>query len=73
MAELRKETSFLTFSCESFGVSAKLGPGALLGSHPARFREVSRFPERVRSMKVPESSEVPRKGSKQRFWKVPRF
>ena len=30
-------------TAESFGVSAKLDPGALWGSHPARFREVSRF------------------------------
>ena len=53
--------SFLWFSClffcsslcsptaESFGVSAKLGPGALWGNHPARFREVPRFQVRVPS------------------------
>ena len=30
-------------TAESLGVSAKLGPGALWGSHPARFHEVPRF------------------------------
>ena len=44
------------------GVSAKLGTGALWGSHPVRFPEVPRF--RVKVPKVPsEGSEVPSKGS----------
>ena len=34
---------FYSPTAESFGVSAKLGPGALWGSHPARFHEVPRF------------------------------
>ena len=34
-------------TAESFGVSAKLGPGALWGSHPARFCEVPRFQVKV--------------------------
>ena len=46
-------------TAESFGVSAKLGAGALWGSHAARFREVPRFQE-----KDPGGSKVPRKGSK---------
>ena len=33
-----KEKNVLSPTAESFGVSAKLGPGALWGSHPARFR-----------------------------------
>ena len=36
-------------TAESFGVSAKLGPGALWGSHPTRFREVLRFQVKVQS------------------------
>ena len=50
-------------TAESFGVSAKLGPGAVWGRHPARFREVPRIQQGFQ-VKVPESSEVPSKGSK---------
>ena len=60
--------SLLTLLCGFFpqqrklGVSAKLGTGALWGSHPVRFPEVPRF--RVKVPKVPsEGSEVPSKGS----------
>ena len=43
--------SFFFFSptAESFGVLAKLSPGALWGSHPARFWQVPRFQVRVPS------------------------
>ena len=57
---------FFPPTAESFGVSAKLGPGALWGSHPARFRGSKK------GLQVKDSggSKVPSKGSKQRIWKV---
>ena len=52
-------------TAESFGVSAKLGPGALWGSHPSRFQE--RVPSqgsgrfKVLQVKDPGGSNVPSK------------
>ena len=71
-------------TAESFGVSAKLGPGALWGSHPARFHEVPRFQVRVPGkgfgvkgskfqVKVPEGCEVPSKGSRSRRFQGPKM
>ena len=52
--------NFFVFSptAESFGVSAKLGRGALWGSHPARFRGSKQGFQ----VKVEEGSKVPSKG-----------
>ena len=61
--------NFLFPQQRKLGVSAKLGTGALWGSHPVRFPEVPRFQVRVPrfQVKVPkvpsEGSEVPSKGS----------
>ena len=43
------EVFFFSPTAESFGVLAKLSPGALWGSHPARFWRVPRFQVRVPS------------------------
>ena len=59
------------------GVSAKLGTGALWGSHPVRFPEVPRFPVKVPrfQVKVPsqgsEGSEVPSEGPVSSVQRVP--
>ena len=64
----------LSFSpAESFGLSAKLGPGTLWGSHPARFREVSRFQVKVPEGSVRVPSEGPRRFQTSRFEEVARF
>ena len=43
------QSVFFSPTAESFGVLAKLSPGALWGSHPARFWQVPRFQVRVPS------------------------
>ena len=59
------------------GVSAKLGTGALWGSHPVRFPEVPRFRVKVPrfQVKVPsqgsEGSEVPSEGPVSSVQRVP--
>ena len=46
---LKRFFFFFSPTAESFGVLAKLSPGALWGSHPARFWQVPRFQVRVPS------------------------
>ena len=63
---------FFPNSWKLWGLS-QTRPGALWGSHPARFREVPTFQVGVPSKGSGRFREVPSKGSKSRIQKVPRF